>query len=181
MRKFSLICQFGAQSCVEPKKERASRGQVARVFPIVAIVIAASAALADSAPPPDDLARLSDPTSVVLAVRTAFPAEGGDVRLAVYADETNFLERALVNGEAKVGADGLAVMKLEELAAGVYAFAAYYDANGDGRLNRGGVLGKPKEPFGFSNGVRPKLRKPKFEEAAVQVAPGAVIALTIED
>jgi uncharacterized protein (DUF2141 family) len=156
---------------------------VARGFAIVsaAAAIAISAALADSATPPDDLARFSDPASVVLAVRADFAAAGGDVRLAVYSDEANFLEQALVKEAAKVGEDGLAVMKLDDLKPGIYAFAAYYDANGDGRLNRGGVLGKPKEPFGFSNGVRPKLRKPKFEEAAVEVGPGAVIALTIED
>lgn len=149
-------------------------------------IVSAAALIAGSAfamrpTPPEDLAGLADPESVVLAVRTAFPAAGGDVRLAVYSDQANFLERALVKQEAKVGDDGLAVIKLGDLQPGVYAFAAYYDANGDGRLNRGGVLGKPKEPFGFSNGVRPKLRKPKFEEAAVAVAPGAVIALTIED
>ncbi len=137
--------------------------------------------MADSVPPPSDLSRFADPDNIVLAVRTAFPAAGGEVRLAVYADETQFLEKALAKHEAVVDESGVAVMKLAELAPGTYAFAAYYDANGDGKLNRGGVLGKPKEPFGFSNGVRPKLRKPKFEEAAVDVAPGAVVELTIED
>ena len=137
------------------------RGAAASLSAVAAFAVAG--AMADSVPPPSDLSRFSDPNSVVLAVRTAFPAAGGEVRLAVYADEAQFLQTALVKNEAVVDESGLAVMKFDDLAPGTYAFAAYYDANGDGKLNRGGVLGKPKEPFAFSNGVKPKLRKPKFE------------------
>jgi len=48
-------------------------------------------------------------------------------------------------------------------------------------LNRGKVIGRPKEPLAFSNGVKPKLRKPRFEEAKVDVVPGSVVVLTLDD
>jgi uncharacterized protein (DUF2141 family) len=100
------------------------------------------------------------------------------VRFAAFR-EAAFLEEASAKGDAKIGEDGVAVVALKGLPAGEYAFVAYYDRNGDGKLNRGGVLGKPKEPYALSNGVRPKLRRPRFEEAKVAVAPGAVVVLTI--
>jgi uncharacterized protein (DUF2141 family) len=73
------------------------------------------------------------------------------------------------------------VLALGDLAPGEYAFAAYLDENGDGKLNRGKVLGRPKEPVAFSNGVKPKLRKPRYDETKVSVAPGSVVVITLED
>ncbi len=147
---------------------------------IAAAAIAGSAAFADSAPSAEPFARYADPSSVVLAVRAEFPAAGGAVRLAVYDNDRSFLETAILKHKATVDDDGVAVMPLYGLQPGAYAFVAYYDANGDGRLNRGGLLGKPKEPVAFSNGVRPKLRRPHFDEAKVAVAPGSVVVLTLD-
>lgn len=137
-------------------------------------------ALADNAPAPPAFSEISDPSSVVLAVKAAFPAAGGSVRLSVY-DDKSFLESAILKHQATVEENGVALMPLYGLKPGAYAFVAYFDANGDGKLNRGGLLGKPKEPFVFSNGVKPKLRKPHFDEAKVDVGPGSVVVLTLED
>lgn len=128
-----------------------------------------------------DVARFADPERIVLAVLAPFAARGGEVRVAVYPDPQSFLQRAALKESAPLDETGVAVVKLADLDPGPYAFVAYLDANGDGVLNRGGVLGKPKEPFAFSNGVRPKLRKPRFDETAVAVEPGAVVVLTLED
>lgn len=129
---------------------------------------------------PYDFSRYADPDSVVLAVRADFTAIGGSVRLAVYDDDEAFLERAAVKHEATVDANGVAAMTLHGLEPGAYAFVAYYDENGDGKLNRT-AIGAPKEPYAFSNGVKPKLRKPRFDEAKVEVAPGAVVVMTLRD
>jgi uncharacterized protein (DUF2141 family) len=137
--------------------------------------------LAAAVVPDFELQKFADPESVTLAVRAEFPATGGAVRVSVYDTPEAFLEQAALKEEALVDESGLAVLKLRELDPGPYAFVAYYDANGDGQLNRGGVLGKPKEPYAFSNNVKPKLRKPRFDEAAVEVAPGALVVLTLED
>ena len=140
-----------------------------------------SIAHADNVPSGNSFAQYSDPKSVVAAVQTAFKAEAGQaVRLAVYDSEDNFLEMAAVKHQGVLDGSGLAVVRFLGLAPGDYAFAAYLDENGDGRLNRG-ALGIPKEPIAFSNGVIPRLRRPAFSETKVDVAPGSVVVITLED
>lgn len=152
-----------------------------RIFSGLAALLAAGSALADSAPSPSvDLSKYADPESVVLAVLTDFGPAGGEVRFSAYDNPQAFLEQAAVKHRATVGKDGVAVVNFRGLHAGAYAFVAYYDANGDGVLNRG-ALGKPLEPVAFSNGVKPKLRKPTFDETKVEVAPGAVVVMTMGD
>ena len=122
----------------------------------------------------------ASPQTVVLAVKADFAPPGGMVRLTVYDSAAHFLHSPLIKHQGTVDANGYAVIALPSLRAGSYAFAAYYDVNGDGMLNRS-MLGRPKEPFVFSNDVRPKLRKPKFNETAVTVAPGDVVVLTLKN
>lgn len=153
--------------------------QITISIAIVAGVLGASSAIADFAPESNPFAKYADPEGVVLAVETPFAAEGA-VRLTVYGNEELFLEEATAKHQAILDDNGVAILRLGALEPGPYAFVAYYDENGDGVLNRGKVLGKPKEPYVFSNGVKPKLRKPKFEEAKVDVAPGSVIVMTID-
>lgn len=138
------------------------------------------AAFADSAPRPDPFSRLSVADAVVLAVKSDFALAGGHVRLAIYDDPMRFLEFAAAKYEAPVNDNGLALLTLAGLEPGEYSFVAYYDENGDGKLNRN-ALGKPKEPYIFSNDVRPKLRKPTFDETKVAVAPGEVVVLTLKN
>ncbi len=155
------------------------QGVLAR-FAAGVISLGISAAFADNAPPPNPFSKFSTANAVVLAVRSEFAPAGGHVRVAVYDGEATFLESAAAKHDALVNEDGLALLTLADLEPGDYAFVAYYDKNGDGKLNRN-VLGKPKEPYIFSNDVRPKLRKPTFDETKVAVARGEVIVLTLKD
>lgn len=126
--------------------------------------------------------KYADPSLAVAAVTTQFRAQPGQaVRLSIYDSEAGFLAEARAKYEALLGDDGVAVLSLDGLEPGEYAFAAYLDQNGDGKLNRGKVLGRPKEPVAFSNGVKPKLRKPNFDETKVVVGPGSVVVITLED
>ncbi len=151
------------------------------IAPILASLALGAVAHADSAPRPNPFAKYADPNGVVLAVETPFTDATGAVRLTVYEDEPTFLEEASAKYQAPIDADGVAILRLGALKKGDYAFVAYYDENGDGKLNRGKIIGRPKEPLAFSNGVKPKLRKPRFDEAKVEVTPGSVVVLTIED
>jgi len=156
---------------------------VRKLLGIAGVIAAIGAAQAASAPSEiDAFAKYSDPAHIVAAVKTEFNAAPGQaVRLAVYDSEEAFLEQARAKHEAPLDKDGVAVLALGDLAPGEYAFAAYLDENGDGKLNRGKVLGRPKEPVAFSNGVKPKLRKPRYDETKVSVAPGSVVVITLED
>lgn len=149
-------------------------------FAAGAMALGTAAAVADSAPLPNPFSKFSTSTAAVLAVRSEFAPAGGHVRVTVYDGEAAFLETAAARREATVNDDGVALVTLEDLKPGDYAFVAYYDENGDGKLNRN-ALGKPKEPFIFSNDVRPKLRKPTFDETKVSIAPGDVIVLNLKD
>ena len=157
---------------------------VKRILALTAIVAALSpaAAGADSVPKPDPFAQYSDPNGVVLAIETPVESRESPVRLIVYSGEASFLESAAAKHWAEVNEAGAAIVRLGDMPAGDYAFVAYIDENGDGKLNRGLFgAGKPTEPYAFSNGVRPKLRKPKFEEAKVGVGPGSIVVISIED
>lgn len=136
------------------------------------------AAVADNIPGHDAYSRLSSSDAVVLAVH-ADAGKGSEVRLTVYDGPETFLAAPASRHHATVGDDGLAVVKVRGLKAGDYAFVAYLDENGDGKLNRN-ALGKPKEPFIFSNDVKPKLKKPSFDETKVSVGPGEVVVLTLK-
>lgn len=148
---------------------------------VAAWTLTAAAASADNAPGLERFAPSTDAEAVVLAVRAAATSADGAVRLIVYDSAAAFLEQAAAKYEARLDPAGVARLPLADLAPGAYAFVAYLDENGDGRLNRGGLLGLPKEPYAFSNGVKPKLRRPRFEEAKVDVVPGAVVVITLED
>lgn len=152
-----------------------------RVSSFLAIVpmgglLLASAAVADTASPA--LEAYAETDKVVLAVEAGAHAAGGAVRLTVFESEKTFLEQPASKHQAIVNEDGVAVIALADLEAGDYAFAAYYDRNGDGKLNRN-FVGAPKEPVAFSNGFKPKLRKPTFSETKVDVAPGALVVISL--
>ncbi len=140
-----------------------------------AAIVATGAAAANA-----ETSAYAQPEAVVLAIKADFAPAGSAVRLTVYDDADRFLDAPLIKDMGTVNAEGVAVIALSNLAAGDYSFAAYYDANGDGKLNRS-MFGWPKEPFVFSNDVRPMLRKPRFNETAVAVEPGDVVVLTLKN
>jgi uncharacterized protein (DUF2141 family) len=155
---------------------------VRKLLGIGILIAGITAAQADSAPAGNPFIKYANPYGAVAAVHTIFDAEPGkSVRIAVYDSEEAFLENALTKLSAPLDATGLALVPLGNLAPGEYAFAVYLDENGDGKLNRGKLLGRPKEPVAFSNGAKAKLRKPHFDEAKVVIAPGEVVVITLDD
>jgi uncharacterized protein (DUF2141 family) len=62
---------------------------------------------------------------------------------------------------------------------GVYAIAIFQDLNGNGRLDNN-MFGVPKEPFAFSNNVKPKLSAPSFSDCAFELkGSNPVITITL--
>lgn len=102
----------------------------------------------------------------------------GSVRLMVYADKETFLKQPIAKLETQVGPAGLAVFRIDHLEPGEYAFAAYHDENGDGKLNRNRI-GIPKEAFAFSNGVVPRLRRPSFRRTKVLIEGPASVGFAL--
>lgn len=99
-----------------------------------------------------------------LAVTVAnVQAERGQVRIAVY-DETNWLSTEEWVDRALLPA-GETVQATFRLPRGRYAVAVLHDLNDNGRMDYR-LLRLPAEPYGFSNGAKPRLGAPKFKAAA---------------
>ena len=154
-----------------------------RVLLFIAMVftgVAASAGAADFATPANLYSLKTD--GPVAAVQTTFKAAPGQaVRITIYDSEERFLEVPFAKLNGEIDESGLAIIKLDSLTPGEYSLAAYLDKNGDGKLNRGKILGFPKEPVAFSNGVKPKLGKPSFEETKVTVGADSIVVITLDD
>lgn len=127
-----------------------------------------------------DVVQYADPAATIIAVEAPLAPEGAVIRLSVYKNAMTFLRAAEGKFESHVGADGVAVFALADIEPGTYSFAAYYDKNGDGRLNRN-AFGRPTEPYVFSNNVHPRLSKPSFNETAVRADRGRVIVLDLKN
>ena len=75
--------------------------------------------------------------------------------------------------------DGVPVCIFKDVPPGPHAASVLHDTNNNGRLDSS-IVGYPQEPWGVSRGVRPTLRPPTFEEAAVDVpSEGATIPVTV--
>jgi len=155
---------------------------VRQLLGIGALIVAMGTAHAGSIHPVNLFSVSARPAQPMAAVLTTFAAAPGNpVRLAIYDSAETFLETARVKLEAPLGETGVAVLALDALKPGEYAFAAYLDENGDGKLNRGSVLGRPKEPVAFSNGAKAKLSRPSFDDAKVKVDAGSIVVITLDD
>jgi|TARA_B100000315_G_scaffold128754_1_gene118433 uncharacterized protein (DUF2141 family) len=87
-----------------------------------------------------------------------------------HALRTSYVER--VDGKARVMFDGLEW--------GRYAVTVYHDRNDNRRFDKNWI-GMPKEAWGVSNNVRPRLRGPRFDEAVFEVGAGEhVIEIRID-
>ena len=71
----------------------------------------------------------------------------GFVYVALYAKAADWMKTAMKSGRQEL-LSGRARLSFAGLEPGEYAISAYFDANGNGKLDAG-FLGRPVEPFGF--------------------------------
>ncbi|MEM6646953.1 MAG: DUF2141 domain-containing protein [Bacteroidota bacterium] len=69
--------------------------------------------------------------------------------------------------------------QFDALAPSSYAISVFHDRNTNDKVDTN-FLGVPKEAWGVSNGVRPRMRPPRFEEAVFDLAAGQSVTLDIE-
>ncbi|MEM1248182.1 MAG: DUF2141 domain-containing protein [Acidobacteriota bacterium] len=81
----------------------------------------------------------------------SFPSDGAQSQMSVDPDT------------------GGVTCSFENVEAGRYAVSVSHDLNSNGKVDTR-AFGIPKEPWGVSNGVRPRMRAPKFKEAAFDLA-----------
>lgn len=74
--------------------------------------------------------------------------------------EKGFLEKSIQTKSVAVSGNKLIVEF--DLPPGEYAVSTYHDLNNNDKLDRY-IIGKPKEPYGFSNNVNP-FGKPSYQK-----------------
>ena len=88
----------------------------------------------------------------------------GNIRIGIFNNSEKFLKQGSTFKSYVIAVKGTTeTVIIDDLPKGEYAFMLYHDKNSDGKLNQN-ILGIPKEPFAFSNNVKPKLSKPTFEQ-----------------
>lgn len=80
--------------------------------------------------------------------------------------EKDFLEKSIQTKSVIIS--GSKVIVEFELPPGEYAVSTYQDVNSNGKLDRY-FIGKPKEPYGFSNNVKP-FGPPKYKDCRFTLA-----------
>ena len=88
----------------------------------------------------------------------------GDIKVGVFNTDATFLKvgYAIKNYTVKVEKN-TAVITITDLPKGEYAVSMYHDENSDNKMNTN-FIGIPKEPYGFSNNVKPKMSAPKYTD-----------------
>ena len=100
----------------------------------------------------------------------------GAAGIAVWNQAQGFpenVEHAVATTYATIR-DGVAIARFDQLEPGTYAITVYHDRNANRRFDKN-WLGMPKEDWGVSNNVRPRLRAPRFNEAMMTVGTGETL------
>ncbi len=93
----------------------------------------------------------------------------GKIEIGVFNTGDRFLEadQAYKNYSIEVK-NKKAVLVIEDLPAGNYAISLYHDENDDDKCNRN-FIGIPKEPYAFSNNVKPRFSPPSYEDCQFEL------------
>ena len=89
----------------------------------------------------------------------------------VYYKEFIFPKRDVENSQIKV--------TIDSIPQGYYGIAVLDDEDLDGEM-RNNFIGFPKEGFGFSNNVKPFIRRPKFQECVFEFKNDTTIQISIQ-
>ena len=131
-------------------------------------------ALAEDAVPESPTA-----TAEVIVYVSNVTSDEGNVDCALFSSEAGFPMDASLGVQIRHSArTGTVECRFENLTAGSYAVAVSHDENMNGKTDTN-FLGIPKESWGVSNNVRPKMRAPKFDEAKFDLDEGQALTLEI--
>jgi uncharacterized protein (DUF2141 family) len=105
-------------------------------------------------------------------VVTNIKALKGDVRIGLFNNEKDFLEKPIEGKVVKVTSDK-AVVSFDGLPDGDYAVSIFHDENGNEELDKNGI-GIPQEGFAFGNNAMGMFGPPSFEKAKVTIKGNSV-------
>lgn len=118
-----------------------------------ALILAAAPALAQQAPAPH----------LKITFETKSPT--GSIMVALFDSEAAYGDGAPIASAVVDVAAGKSEAEFEGLPAGRYAFKAFHDVNGNGRMDTN-PFGLPVEPFAFSNNAVGNMGPATWERAS---------------
>ncbi|WP_242044933.1 DUF2141 domain-containing protein [Anabaena azotica] len=128
---------------------------------------------------------MSSSANVALNSRLTVEIKGlknqkGSLRLSLFSNEQGFPHRSdrAVAYRCVEAKEAPVSVTFDQLAPGRYAVAVIHDANNDGKLNTG-ILGIPKEGFGFSRNPRIGIGAPSFQDTAISVMGESTIQIKL--
>ena len=125
---------------------------------------------------------VSQPSDVTLTVVvTGASTEGGTIGASLYSTADGFPGQVAKAAQTSARPRTAPVdsFVFRGLAPGPYAVSVYHDLNGNGKLDTN-LFGVPKEPWGTSAKVRPRLRAPRFEEGTLNVTASTRVEIRVE-
>ncbi len=146
-------------------------------FPLAAVLslalLYASTGVADSTD-----SYPSGPVSLRVEV-TGFGA-GGEVGCGLYRQAAGFPTdpAAALRTLWQPARGDRVTCEFKDLPPGSYAVTASHDTNGN-RIVDTNLFGMPKEAWGVSGGVRPRLRAPRFDEARIETPSSGELRLEV--
>ncbi len=103
----------------------------------------------------------------------------GDVIFALFESAETYEAGEPSHGSLVAAMPGAMEFTFTDLPEGEYAIKIFHDKNSNRVLDTG-FFGLPKEPYGFSNNVRPKGRGATFEESVFSAATGDIIEIVLK-
>ncbi|MET2983796.1 DUF2141 domain-containing protein [Aureibaculum conchae] len=105
----------------------------------------------------------------------------GQIRIGVFDKKKGFLKREAAIKHYYITVENTTeIIKINDLPKGDYAFSMFHDENSDDEFNQG-FLGIPKEPYGFSNNIKPKFSAPSYEDCKFSLIEDLVLEVTLSD
>lgn len=122
---------------------------------------------------------LSASTQNIAVLISGIEKPVGNIIVSIFDDASSFPIKGKEWGLITVPADAESVkIPINDIEPGEYAFAVLHDINANGNCDSN-LIGMPKEPFGFSNNVKPKLKVPSFDQVKVNVTDGMIIKIRL--
>ena len=128
---------------------------------------------------PENKKTADEETVDIKVVITNIKEIKGTIVMGIYNNPSKFLKEGYAYKTVSQKVEGHQVeMTLKGMPKGNYAISLYQDVNSDNKCNRN-VVGKPTEPYGFSNGFKRKLAKPSFDDCKVAVNESSTLKVEL--
>lgn len=103
----------------------------------------------------------------------------GEIKVGVFNSGTNFLKEGHAIKNYSINVEkSTAILTITDLPKGEYAITMYHDQNSDNECNRN-FIGIPKEPYAFSNNIKPKMSAPKYSDCKFELAENKTISIQL--